>query len=508
MAFRKDTSILFYDPRPSVRYSQRQYFLYPVRMYRVIAPRVSSRKLNILEKAVLGICNTGVVEADIIGEHLNIGKDLVGLIITQLSDRGLINSRGLPTAHGLKILEDETLISQDAVAGFVFQDPWTGELLPRFAERESYAEVRFNDAGFPELVLGTTGKPDYRRPFMPINITDTIRIQPSPSDILNAIRQHHRALRNSSQSNDYDEDTWMLQQVPYLERISFIDEEPIDLWLTTCLYTPENVFSANIWNVCDPFGVSDSPWLRRRFEKHEREQTIKGLQKLLLNMVGKQRHEADIGFADWVESANREASLQVEQKLTVEIRRWQDLLERLVTVEQAYLEAKELENSKSIYAKLDNILVEAQKAAECVFHLLQKNYPTKDCWKHLSRKDREFNRNFLNQVAEKIGFMTPLPHPLLSVDCNYIKLAADSGKQSLRPHVLAALLTAINYPEHPLRSLAQKYPSFLQELDELAKLRNQSGHASNQQLNLSDIEQQIDTVYKLVATTLQLSYQP
>lgn len=104
--------------------------------------------------------------------------------------------------------------------------------------------------------------------------------------------------------------------------------------------------------------------------------------------------------------------------------------------------------------------------------------------------------------------MTPLPHPLLSVDCNYIKLAADSGKQSLRPHVLAALLTAINYPEHPLRSLAQKYPSFLQELDELAKLRNQSGHASNQQLNLSDIEQQIDTVYKLVATTLQLSYQP
>lgn len=507
MPFLKNTPILFYDPRPSVLASQKQYFLYPVRMYRVIAPRVSSRKLNILEKAVLGICNTGVVKPDVISNHLNIAKDLVALIITQLSDRGLMNSQGLPTAHGLKILEDETLISQDVSAGFVFQDPWTGELLPRFVEKESYAEVRFNNAGFPELVLGTTGKPDYRTPFMQLRINNTIRIQPSPTDILNAIRQHRRALRNSSQFHDDDEDTWMSQQVPYLKRISFIDEEAIDLWLTTCLYTPKNVFSANIWNVCDPFGVGDSPWLRRRLEKHEREQTIQGLQERLLKMVGKQRDQADIGFADWVELANQEASLQVERKLTIEIRKWQDLFERLVTIEQAYLEAKELADSKSIYAKLDNILVEAQKAAECVFHLIQKNYSTKNCWKHLSPKDREFNRNFINKTADKIGFIIPLPHALLSVDINYIKSAADSGRQSLRPHVLAALLTAINYPEHPLRTLAQKYPNFLQNLDELAKLRNQSGHASNQQLNLSDIEQQIDNVYKLVANILQLTYQ-
>jgi len=478
-------------------------------MYRVIAPRVSSRKLNILEKAVLGICNTGVVEPDVISEHLDIARDLVALIITQLSDRGLINSRGLPTPEGLKILEDETLISQDASAGFVFQDPWTGELLPRFVERESYAEVRFNDEGFPELVLGTTGRPDYRRPFMPSSINNTIRRQPSPSEILNAIHQHRRALRNSRQSNDSDEDTWTLQQVPYLERISFIDEEPMDLWLTTCLYTPENVFSANIWNVCDPFGVSDSPWLRRRLEKHEREQTIQGLQKLLLNMVEKDRHKTDIAFADWVELANQEASLQVERKLTVEIRRWQDLFEQLVTIERTYLEAKESVDSKSVYnVKLGNIVVEAQKTAESVFHLLQKTYSTKGCWKHLSSKDREFNRHLLNEIADKIGFIIPLPHALLSVDHNYIKLAADSGKQSLRPHILAALLTTINYSEHPLRDLAHEYPSFLQELDELARLRNQSGHAGSQQLNLSDIDHQIDNIYKLVSSTLQLTYQP
>jgi hypothetical protein len=32
-------------------------------MYRVVAPRVSSHKVNILEKAVLGMCRAGITEA-------------------------------------------------------------------------------------------------------------------------------------------------------------------------------------------------------------------------------------------------------------------------------------------------------------------------------------------------------------------------------------------------------------------------------------------------------------
>ena len=63
MPLGKDTSVLYYNPLPNVRWSQRKYLLYPVRMYRVVAPRVSSHKVNILEKAVLGMCRAGITEA-------------------------------------------------------------------------------------------------------------------------------------------------------------------------------------------------------------------------------------------------------------------------------------------------------------------------------------------------------------------------------------------------------------------------------------------------------------
>ncbi|MBD2012438.1 hypothetical protein H6F96_00200 [Microcoleus sp. FACHB-53] len=512
MPFRKYTPILYYNPRPAVRWSRRRYFLYPVRMYRVVAPRVSSRKLNILEKAVLGMCRAGVMGVAEIGSHLDIGKDLAALIITQLSDQDYVDSRGMPTPRGLETLEGETFITQDATAGFVFQDPWTGDLFPRFEEREAYADVRFNHARFPELILGTTGKPDYQQPFMPLFIQGTAKMQPSPIEILNAVQQHRRTLRNSSRIRDDDDEIWASQQLPALDRISFIDEEPSDLWLATCLYLPEKGLSANTWNVCDPFGLGDSPLLRRRLEKHIREQTIPKLQSLLMDLLGEQREES-INLDDWLNLADREAGLKVEYKLTPAIRKWEELFEDLVAVERAYIEAQELIDSKILLDKLKDILVKSQIAAERLFKVLQKEHPTKGYWKRISER-REHNREPLNRFAQNAGFIEPLPEGLLSVDRKAIRKAADDGNGSLRALMLTALLATPDNSAHPLRLASQRHPDLLHLLDQLAQKRNSyAGHATSQYataqpLELSDITQQIDTVYKLVAATLQLSYQP
>jgi hypothetical protein len=80
--------------------------------------------------------------------------------------------------------------------------------------------------------------------------------------------------------------------------------------------------------------------------------------------------------------------------------------------------------------------------------------------------------------------------------------------------MLAALLASPDNSAHPLRLASQRHPDLLHLLDQLADKRNSyAGHATSQYataqpLELSDITQQIDTVYKLVAATLQLSYQP
>ncbi len=52
--FQLDSSVLYFGPRlPSgVRYSQRKFLLWPALMYRVVAPEVRPRLVNILQKAV------------------------------------------------------------------------------------------------------------------------------------------------------------------------------------------------------------------------------------------------------------------------------------------------------------------------------------------------------------------------------------------------------------------------------------------------------------------------
>ncbi|MEG5025940.1 hypothetical protein QUB36_08530 [Microcoleus sp. AT8-B1] len=513
MPFRNDTSVLYYNHSPKARWSQRQYLLYPVRMYRVVAPRVSSRKVNILEKAVLGMCRAGITEAAKIGHHLDIGKDLTALIISQLADRYYVDSRGNLTQKGKKVLEDETSIVQDVTAGFIFQDPWTGDLFPRFAEREEYADVRLNDSGFPELILGTTGKPNYQWAFMP-EVKNTIERQPSPNEIIKAVREHERTLKNVSRikDDDDDDDTWVFEKLPTLDRVSFINEEPTDLWLATCIYVPEDISSGNVWKVYDPFGLGDSPWLLRKLEKHRKNQTIQGLENFLLNMLGDQRKEQFNNLDDWLILADREACLQVEDKLTPAIRKWEELFDDIVALERLYIEAEEVTDCKILLGKLEDILTKSQKVAERLLKMLQQDYPTKGKADRLSDR-RELNRQPLNDYAENAGFRQPLPPGLLSVDRNLIRKAADYGHGSLRALMLATLLATPDNSTHPLRLAAQQYPDLLDLLDELAEKRNAAAHSSNQRgdtqpRKLADLARQIDTVYRLVAGTLQLSYQP
>ena len=511
MSFKKETPILYFKPRSSTRWSKRQYLLLPAWCYRVVAPRVHERHVNILEKAVLGMCHAGVFAAIEIGEKLDIGSNLAELVINQLSDQSLINSQGLLTEQGLNILEQETeiLATQDMVAGFIFQDPWTRELLPRFVERQEYAEVKFNNDGFPNLVFGTTGKPDYHRAYMPLPVENVIKTQPSPQNILQAVRKHSQALCHNDNLEE-DQEIWTFEQVPNLQRISFIEEEPTPVWLATYIYLPENSLSATTWNVCDPFGLGDSPWIRRRLERQiNNNSTFRGFQKLIQEMISEQSEEGknNSEFTDFIRFVHNESVMKVENKLTLEIRRWQSLYNNLVAMERTYIEADLLAGSTNVADKLDDVLVKAQKAVESLLLTIRETYPTDNSWKILSPGDREYNRNLLNQLADNLGFITPLSKSLVDVKQGKIKSAADYGEGSLRSHLLAALLTTRHDSKHPLQLVAQNAPEMLTRLDNLAQLRDKSSHFSNQQLTLPEVSPQISTVYEFVVRMLRIPYQ-
>jgi hypothetical protein len=533
MLFTKETPILYYEARSSERWLNREYILFPAYYYRVLAPRVSSRKLNILEKAVLGICRIGAFTAEEIGEKLDIDEDLSALIISELQYNNFIDHQGLITKKGKQILEDELIETEDLMAGYVFQEPWQGELFPRFIENLEYAETRFNDNGFPELVLGTTGKPFYQRIFMPLPINNTLMVKPTPRDILRAIRVHNQTLTHRNQENDIEtnEQSWHFDKLPELNRISFIEEQPQPVWLATFIYTPESNFEGfteNNWQISDPFGLRDSPWLYRQINKCCQKQDNFPLQKAIDNLLNsntklnesKERQEKRQDLMIYHE----EAINIIDNKLSLEILKWEDLYKGLIVIERTYLEVKLSSTNKDNIAKnnyfindkLEDVVIKCQKLLENIFLIIGDKYSTEKCWQMLDNRDKEYNKIILEKVVEKIGFQPlkneshnsklKLPQSLLSVDINKIKSASDYQSGSLRGYVIASLLTAYNYEQHPLYFFAEKMPNLLFELDKLADIRNKSGHYSSQKLTQDIVKKQIDLVYQLIELFLQKKF--
>jgi hypothetical protein len=510
MKFDQDTPILYYDPKSKGK-CDRCFFLYPAWMYRVVAPRTSYNKLNILEKAVLGLANAGVQSAEQIGKHLEIHQDLAALILSELSDRILINNYGIPTKQGMRLLEDEIFTTEEPVAGYIFQDVWTNELMPRFIDTEERADTRLNSSGFPELNLGDVGQPNYQSLVMP-RVRDLSPQTPNSQDILKAVRSHSKALgKLASNISDLDDDDMPEEslhnsQILSLKRISFIEEEPTAIWLATFLYLPNDDPD---WLVCDPFGLGDSPWLRKAINKQFEQANFRELQKRILGMSESRDDQGT--FSEQIERYMSEASQRVEFKLTMAIRHYDDIYNSLVIMEQYRSQFRDLDSAKQQDLLIKNCLIECQKVGEQIFNYIRPKYLPNKEWRQLLDNDKNGTRKFINDLAKQIGFIAPLPATLTDVKQGKVRNAAEYGSQSLRPHILAALLATRKFREHPLHDLAQTYPDILSRLDQLATLRDASSHDSSRaspNLTLSECDRCIETVYHLVSNILNLSYSP
>ncbi|MCP4696903.1 MAG: hypothetical protein GY862_08655, partial [Gammaproteobacteria bacterium] len=316
--FKRDDPVLFFKLRAHVRDApreQRRYLLWPVWTYRVVAPTAEQRRLNILQKAVLGLCNAGVFEIKRVAERLDIHAALAKEIILTLQQDGLANSRGLPTDAGMKTLIDETIKISDSVSvGHVFQDPWTGELWPRFVQDLNYAELRYEDSDHPRLVLGSTGKPRYQWAYQYAPRGDT-PTRPQPKQIIDAVRQHKRAKRHSVEW-EYDEDNYVSyadkELQDRLERVSIVDDAPQRMFLATYLYLDE---AEADWYVCDPFGFGPSLFLRRRIDEQIKEPWAGGLREQVQGILKNSLHGSLEDIEQWHEKLRYQATLQVRHKV-------------------------------------------------------------------------------------------------------------------------------------------------------------------------------------------------
>lgn len=455
-AFERDTPVLRFDQGkvPDVR-----WVLWPVFAWRVVAPVPKERKLDLFQRAVLGLARAGVCRLSDVSDRLLIALDLAGRVVLDLQNMALLDHAGAPTQRGLKMLDDiEEDPPDEARVGHVLSDALTGKLWPRFLTGDlPVADVEPSEDGWPVLLSGSAGDPWKDRTFcvLPTGRDAVVVTRPGAGDILRAARRHQRQRDLDELDDDRD--------VPRLQRVSFVDDRPQPYLLALRVRRHDS----GDWMVEDPFGRGEATDLRARLE--ERLDRHKGLRPWLAPLIGSDPDAPTLGHLQ------AEAVWKVEERLTLAIRQHDAVQERLVAMQRALLEA---ESHDAPLDKWDDVLVKAQRAVERALHQVFQSYrdvrPT--FCSRLAWSDKDFNQRLLDAVAADLGFRSPLPATLSSVRRGKVQHAEQGGGGSLRPLMVLAMLCADRDEHHPLRRVGRAQPELLHRLDALATARDRAAH--------------------------------
>jgi hypothetical protein len=495
-SFQPEDPILYFRLSPDPKAGKRTYLLWPAWAWRVVAPAVRERQLNVLQKAVLGLSQAGVVSAEAVSRKLGLELDLAAFIASELRQRGWTDSWGRLTDKGRELLEEETLQAQQMVTGFVFQDPWNQELWPRFVERLNYAEREVGKNGFPRLVMGTTGDPKPKSAFMHLPLGAVSPSQPDVRNILDVTRRHRQALRGAGRSPGVeDEDGGTFEPNPIdFDRVALVDERPQRVFLATYFYLPKDADQAGDWQVCDPFGMGSSTLLRRAMERQMEHSPE--LHARVEELLGSALREDIGGVRAWKERLQGKAELIMDRQLTPAIRQLpyhKDILELTL----AYVEVEELGEGCSA-PTLRAVLLAARRLLEALLaHLLGAHRPV-DITRRLAR-EQEYCTSVYTSTAKELGFETPLPPSLANVKREHVHAVVKRAEAwRLRPLIIANLLAARDDSQHPLRKVARHEQRLLAELDIITAAASSEMHPGSRGIRVKDVQDTVHRVYRVV----------
>lgn len=506
LSFTREDMVLYFNPKSHVRYRSREFVLWPAWAYRVVAPEVTERKLNLFQKAILGMCRVGLTERDVLASKLSLHPELISVIMHELYGRGFLTPQGEPTKQGLVTLDDEFYEIDQMVSGYVFQDPWSGEIWPRFMTQLNYCDREFKENGFPVLLRGPSGKPRRQPAFMVLPDRSVAPAQPSAASIIRAIGTHHR-IRRFGADQYLSEDDYFAEE-PHvgekIERVSFIEEQPTPVFLASFLYLPESDASASSWYAADPFGTGASLRFRQKVE-----QLMPALPKLYAvvnRLVGRGLHDGIEQMVKWNEELRQAAELTVDENLTVDMR-LHPAFERVVEMEKGRREGQVL-GEDFLREKVESMLRAGVKVLEALFSALSQRYPISEVWKRLyvltggrklvPQKDNALRAEIFRSAIGRIGFAPEIPSAFLAVTPGQIKsVTAYNDSWRLRPLICATLLAADQDAGHPMHDIAKIYPDFLKDADKVAGLGGAAGHANEQNVSFAEASDVVEVVYKL-----------
>jgi hypothetical protein len=472
-------------PAPPRR-EERVCVIFPAWANRVTAPILPRRGIDLFERVVLGLCQSGIREPDRIAARINLHARLCSHIIDQAIHHRLLDRRRELTEEGRRALRTGSVAEEASWSvRYVFQSPEPGgDLWPRTAERLIDAHVAWRGPGKAGLQLGTPGRPDKAEAVIigmhTGNQWSAAPAHPSPEQIVEVARldrnareavrvwefERQQGLAHATQPGEVatpvaarpgpDE-----SRPPELNRITFIDDaEPV---LVVGFAKGD---AAGSLVAHDPFGVGNSAMLKGLVEQAMRND--EGLAKRIRQVTQRETEEVEGKFRKAEAAARARVQAMLVTEFGPDIRRNSDALGLMTDVDLAVILGGQDE-------ALERVVHATHRLYEELFRRLAVAYPVTVESVSNAASAAELNKSLIKEAAHGVGFQAV---PSLF----FQNLVEAARKLRAREELLlkfAAPLTfvaAYKNPGHPLYRMAAQRPDLLSALETLGKLRNRVSH--------------------------------
>ena len=487
----------------------RRWILWPVQAYRVYVPQPAPERLNLFQRSVLSLCRAGVTRATDIAERLALDRNLAAYVVSELMDMGLLDRRGELSARAFRLLDEERDDRFEPVAGYVFANPFSGDLWPRFHRGSlPYTEgtiegqrgtFEYGSAGNPRRETAHVIWPPPRRPLRPPNVRDIMR---ACSDAARASASHARSLGQEDDVSIPVGRAGSLRR--HLGEVVLLDDTPEPVFVTTFVFVPRGV-RATYWQVCDPFGLGPGGDIRRHIERLANDDSYTDLRTVIEQVTGEAFAVEDADILGIIRDQQKQASKEVERCTQLDREICREVWERLVQMESRHIEAKGVNDPSGTGRKhrqkaLEGLVRRAYEAVEASLAFVVRTFPTEQAWECLSGSFED-NARLLASMARQMGFSDdpdlPCFDELLFIGAGAVKGVLLHTNRELIALVAGCLLSARDKPEHPLRRCAREFRELFRFLHRLKGLRDQVSHHGGGELGEDDALSVVADTYRV-----------
>jgi len=439
--------------------------LWPALVHRVLYPEAKRPKLNLFQRAVLGLIRARTVQTEAIAELTGLHPNLISLILAQgISNGWLANGAGALTTKGEQLLDDEAVDDTSLKSGYLLQDALTGQFWPRLVAQLNQLEPRDPLARYPEFMdERKTGRTI--RPFVIMGGRSDLPALDHDS-LMAAYRDYREDYRASQQ---LDQGSVLPRQIS-LQGVQRLDDTPqparVLVWITA------DDDGLDLWSVKDPFELRESAWWLQS--------TLRQVIDSDANLLARLEPLVGIARADnqtveqWLEALRKQTELQILTEFPW-LERQSDIKRHLAAL---LVRREKLHQGDSHDQELDAAMMECQKLLEVVMQWLIRSYPANIGQLPKQQKpDWGLNERLLSALQVP-AFTERVIRLLARQKMDQVIRACSKPSDSLKALLFAAAMGTLNAPQHPLKVLEDRDLK-LDKLLDIADLRNQSSHAQS-----------------------------